>query len=121
MRLGRGMGAAITGCIGRRRRIGRVRHRRDPGRLLCAQIRHPVRAPLRHDLGRRSLDRHGPTRDRLPGLRRNGLRIPIDLPIRIDLKRLSGLQTRAFVASHKPAAPARNHAALKNSSSGKDQ
>jgi hypothetical protein len=51
MQVARGTGAATTGCIGRRLRIGRDR-RRDPDRLLCAQIRRRVRALLRHDLGR---------------------------------------------------------------------
>jgi hypothetical protein len=43
MRAALGMGAALTGCIGRCRRIDRGRHRRDPGRLSSARIRRPVR------------------------------------------------------------------------------
>lgn len=115
MQVAPGTGAAITGCIGRRRRTGRVRHCRDPGRLWCAPIRRRVRAPLRHDLGRQSLDRlsaqircrvrtrvmagdrRSPTRGLPQGLRRNGRPIRIDHRIRIGLKAPSGRQARGFV------------------------
>jgi hypothetical protein len=113
MQVARGMDAAITGCIGRRRRTDRVRRRRDPGRPWCAQIRRPVQSHRHHDPGRRLLDRlttrirrrgriramaaHG-RRDLITNRRLNrrriGLPIPIRLRVRIGLPARIGRQTK---------------------------